>query len=63
LLNSCKLFIGNQSSTFAIAEGLKIKRMLEVFNTCPNVIPMGANGYGYINQHGFETLLNLIYGL
>jgi len=57
LLNSCKLFIGNQSSTFAIAEGLKINRMLEVYTPCPNVMPMGANGYDYINQHGLETLL------
>jgi hypothetical protein len=54
LLASVKLFIGNQSSTFAIAEQMKIPRLLEVYYHCPNVIPMGINGYDYYNQSALE---------
>lgn len=38
----CKLFIGNQSMAFAIAEQLKVKRVLEQFAHAPNVIPIGG---------------------
>jgi hypothetical protein len=54
LVKSCKLFIGNQSSTYAIAEQLKVPRLLESYQPCPNVIPMGANGYDYTNQSTLE---------
>lgn len=50
----CRCFIGNQSFAFAIAEAIKVKRLLEVFPSCPNVQPMGPNGYDAINQLGFE---------
>jgi hypothetical protein len=46
LIASCKLFIGNQSMCFAIAEGLKVPRLLEVCDRCPNVQPTGP-GAGY----------------
>lgn len=54
LVKSCKLYIGNQSSTYAIAEQLKVPRLLESYQPCPNVIPMGANGYDYTNQSTLE---------
>lgn len=54
LLSSVKLYIGNQSSTYAIAEQMKVPRLLEVFYQCPNVIPMGVNGYDYYNQASLE---------
>ena len=57
IINSCQLFIGNQSSTFAIAEQLKVPRLLEVFRSCPNVIPMGGEGYDY------QTTNNLLFFL
>jgi ADP-heptose:LPS heptosyltransferase len=34
----CSLFIGNQSSPFAIAEGLKVNTLLEVCPDCPNCV-------------------------
>lgn len=42
LLSRCNLFIGNQSLGFAIAEGLKIPRAVEVFEPAPVVIPIGG---------------------
>lgn len=36
-IKACKLFIGNQSFAFALAEGLKVPRVLEVAVCSPNV--------------------------
>lgn len=52
-----KLFIGNQSFPFSIAEGLKTKRLLEVYWRAPNVIPEGPNGYDFYFQPQFEKLV------
>jgi hypothetical protein len=58
ILNSCYLFIGNQSSTFALAEQMKTNRALEVHNICPNVIVSGANGIDYMTSEGLEYIIN-----
>jgi hypothetical protein len=52
-----KLFIGNQSFPFSIAEGLKVKRLLEVYHFSPNVSPEGANAYDFCFQPQFEKLV------
>jgi hypothetical protein len=52
-----RLFIGNQSFPFAVAESLKVRRLLEVCHLCPNVIPEGANGYDFCYQPQFEVLV------
>jgi hypothetical protein len=52
-----KLFIGNQSSAFWLAEALKRPRILEVCPLCPNVSPAGPNGYEFLDQRGLEALL------
>jgi hypothetical protein len=52
ILNSVDLFIGNQSSTFALAEQMKIKRALDVYNPSPNVIVSGDNGYDFMTTKG-----------
>lgn len=53
-----RLFIGNQSFPFALAEALKAKRMLEVFYQIPNVIAEGPNGYEFCFQPQFEQMLH-----
>ena len=58
ILNSCYLFIGNQSSTFALAEQMKTNRALEVHNVCPNVIVSGANGIDYMTNEGLQYIIN-----
>jgi hypothetical protein len=57
VIKSCKLFIGNQSFPFSIAEGLKVKRVLEVCYYCPNVNVEGINGYDFCYQPQFEKIV------
>jgi hypothetical protein len=45
LIAGSKLFIGNQSFPFALAEAMKCPRVLEVCPICPNCIPQSDNGY------------------
>jgi len=53
----CRFFIGNQSFPFAVAEALKVKRVLEVSNQTPNVIVEGKNGYDFCYQPQFEKII------
>lgn len=57
-----KLFIGNQSFPFSIAEGLKCRRMLETYYQAPNVTVMGEDGYDFCFQPQFEYLVSKLYG-
>ncbi|MEO8175009.1 MAG: hypothetical protein ABI581_18075 [Sediminibacterium sp.] len=57
-----KLFIGNQSFPFSLAEALKVKRVLEVFPQIPNVVVEGANGYDFCYQPQFEKIVNELAG-
>lgn len=50
-------FIGNQSFPFALAEALKVPRILESYYQCPNVIPEGENAYEFSFQPQFEHLV------
>lgn len=58
IINSCKLFIGNQSSAYAIAEQMKANRALEVFNQNPNVISVGGLTHDYMTTEGLQIILN-----
>lgn len=62
LIRGSKLFIGNQSFPFAIAEGLKVRRLLEVYHQSPNVIVEGKEGYDFCYQLQFERLVSRLYG-
>lgn len=57
-----KLFIGNQSFPFSIAEALKAKRMLEVYHQSPNVSVEGTDGYDFCFQPQFEKLVARVIG-
>jgi len=59
LISAAKVFIGNQSVCFAVAEGLGADRILEVCPEAPNVIPATPNGYLFRDQKGFEELVKL----
>lgn len=56
-IKACRLFIGNQSSCFAVAEGLKANRICEITPFAPNVIPNGDGGYQAFTQPVFEELV------
>jgi hypothetical protein len=54
----CRLFIGNQSMAFAIAEQLKSKRILEQHYHCPNVIPQGGEYWVFHTDEQFKKSLS-----
>jgi hypothetical protein len=54
----CKLFIGNQSFAYTLAEGLKVPRVLEVCPHCPNAAPCGLRAWDVLLQENFETIVN-----
>ena len=62
IIAGCKLFIGNQSFPYAIAEALKVKRLLEVFYQIPNVLPEGENGFDFCFQKHLEWLTATLAG-
>lgn len=57
VIAGCKFFVGNQSLPFAIAESLKVPRILETYFHAPNVITEGDNGYDFYFQRHFEALV------
>ena len=60
IIMGCKLFIGNQSFPFALAEALKVPRVLEIYYKRPDVIVMGDNAYDFYLQQQFEKIIKEI---
>ena len=63
IIRSSKLFIGNLSFGFAIAEALKVPRLLESAPNFPLVYPNGNYGYDFYFQVHFEELVEKLYKL
>jgi hypothetical protein len=57
VIKSARFFIGNQSFPYALAEAVKVPRILEVCPQCPNVIPTGGNAGEAFFQPNFEKLV------
>ncbi len=62
IIAGCKFFIGNQSFPFAVAEALKVPRVLELYFECPNVIPEGKDAYDFCYQPQFEKIVRQLNG-
>ena len=60
-INSCDLYLGNQSSAFQLAEGLKKPRIVEACSYAPNVIPHGDKGYDFYHQGGVEYYVKTLF--
>jgi hypothetical protein len=60
IISGCRLFIGNQSFPFSLAEGLKVPRVLELFYDRPDVIVIGENAYEFYLQAQFEKIIKTI---
>jgi len=58
LIRSARFFIGNQSLCFALAEAMKVPRILEVCPELPNCVPSGDNSYDFIFQSCLEYYFN-----
>lgn len=57
-IRSCKFFMGNQSLCFALAEAMKVPRILETCSYLPNVIPSGEKAYDFYFQSSLEYYFN-----
>lgn len=57
LILSSKIYIGNQSLFFALAEGLNHPRLLESFEPVPNVVPTPGNSGAFISTVGMMSML------
>ena len=56
---NCKLFIGNQSMAFSIAEQLKVPRILEQYAHAPNVIPQGGEYFVCHTKEQFNKAISI----
>ena len=63
IIKSSKLFLGNLSFGYTIAEGLKIPRLLESVPEFPLVYPNGKNAYDFYFQEHFEKWFSYLYYL
>tara|TARA_B110000027_G_scaffold134150_1_gene165212 strand:+ start:1391 stop:2323 length:933 start_codon:yes stop_codon:yes gene_type:complete len=61
IIKSSKIFIGNLSFGYALAESIKVKRLLESGPNFPLVYPNGTNAYDFYFQNHFEELFNKLY--
>ncbi len=61
IIAGSKLFIGNQSFPFSLAEAMKTKRLLEVYHLCPNVNVEGSGANDFCYQPQFEKMVQQLY--
>lgn len=60
IISGARLFIANQSFPFALAEALKVPRLLEIYYDRPDVIVIGDNAYEFYLQAQFEKIIKEI---
>jgi hypothetical protein len=61
-LVDARVVVGNQSLCFAIAEGLKVTRALEVYEPVPTAIPVGGRCTEYIRTEALAAFLSEVLG-
>ena len=61
IINGADLFIGNPSMPYAVAEGLKVQRIVEVPDFPRNAYPLGEKGY--IAPESVEDAKKIIYNI
>jgi hypothetical protein len=57
VIKGSKLFLGNQSLGFALAEAMKHPRILEVYYQNANCMPNGMDGYTYLDEDLLDAYL------
>jgi hypothetical protein len=58
VLLGSKLFIGNQSFVYALAEALKVNRVQQASLVCPNCLPIGSNGHIVLTKKILDWYVN-----
>ena len=61
IVKNSKIFIGNLSFGFALAEAMEVPRLLESGPDFPLVYPNGSSGYDFYFQEHFEKLFEKIF--
>jgi hypothetical protein len=62
IIAGAKLFIGNQSLPYSLAEAMKVPRILEGCYYAPTVVIHGENGYDAYFQKNLEAKVQELYG-
>jgi hypothetical protein len=60
VISSARMFIGNQSFPYALAEALKTPRLLEVSPVCPNVRQYGRYAYGALHENVMKDYFSVL---
>ena len=63
IIKSSKFFLGNLSFGYALAEGLKVPRLLEAGSEFPLVYPYEKHAYNFYFQEHFEKWFSYLYYL
>ena len=61
IIKSCKFYLSNQTFAYAIAEGLKVPRLLEAYPDYPVMFPTTTNGADFYFQEHFEAYFKTMY--
>lgn len=61
IIKSCKFYLSNQTFAYAIAEGLKVPRLLEAYPDYPVMFPTSNNGFDFYFQEHFEDYFKQLY--
>lgn len=61
-MQDCRVYVGNQSVNFAIADGMKICRALEAFEPVPVASPVGGVCFEYTQTRALGAFLSNILG-
>lgn len=61
-LKQCKFHMSNQTQAFQLSEGIKIPRIVELYQDAPNVIPIGKDAYDFFTQNALEYYFHKLYG-
>lgn len=54
LISKAKIFLGNQSFCWHLADAQHIPRILEVCSSFPNTFPTGNDGHAFVTQNALE---------
>lgn len=57
VIAGARLFVGNQSFPYALAEAMKVPRILEMYYRAPNVVIHGPRGHDVYFQAQFEEVV------
>ena len=63
IIKNSKIFIGNLSFGYAVAEAIKVPRLLESGPNFPLVYPNGEKAYDFYFQNHFESLVKKLYSV